>query len=279
MVPDAPFLSWCESRGIASPLQLQGIGSNYRYLSSQTDLPAGSILSVPLDACLVANTKEVLAEKLLHEKTLGSKSEYAPYLQMLPPNLSAFQDFPRFWTDERRDLLFGLDGGQVERRIATDERKELDPWACACVCSRSNFLSDYRYSITPLLDFLNHDPNVGTAATISDDGVLELSTNQNWKCTPMLRFISTRSIAALFFRKVRVYKIVVIIGGDLIAQSRLELCSFCDDLCYDRRKWAMLLRVPQLPGSSSVLLLLFVGFSASPPRFGWRRCVALDSSK
>ena len=181
MVPDAPFLLWCESRGIASPLQLQGIESNYRYLTSPTDLPAGSILSVPLDACLVANTKEVLAEKLLHEKTLGSKSEYAPYLEMLPPDLNAFQDFPRFWTDERRDLLFGLDGGQVERRIATDERKELDPWAYACVCSRSNFLSDYRYSITPLLDFLNHDPNVGTAATISDDGVLELSTNQSWK--------------------------------------------------------------------------------------------------
>ena len=181
MVPDAPFLSWCESRGIASPLQLQGIDSNYRYLTSPTDLPAGSILSVPLDACLVANTKETLAEKLLHEKSLGPKSEYAPYLQMLPPDLSAFKDFPRFWTDERRDLLFGLDGGEVERRIATDERKELDPWAYACVSSRANFLSDYRYSITPLLDFLNHDPSVATSAAISEDGILDLATNRSWK--------------------------------------------------------------------------------------------------
>ena len=182
MVPNAPFLSWCESQGIASPLQLHGIGSDYRFLSSPTDLSAGSILRVPLDACLVANTKEVLAEKLFHEKSLGSKSEYAPYLQMLPPDLSAFQDFPRFWTDERRDLLFGLDGGQVERRIATDERKELDPWAYACVSSRANFLSDYRYSITPLLDFLNHDPSVETYASISEeDGILDLATKRSWK--------------------------------------------------------------------------------------------------
>lgn len=100
MVPNAQFVSWCESRGIASPLQLQeGIDSNYRYLSPPTELYAGSILSVPLDACLVANTKEVLSEKLFHEKSLGSKSDYAPYLQMLPP-LSSFQDFPRFWTDD-----------------------------------------------------------------------------------------------------------------------------------------------------------------------------------
>ena len=182
MVPDAPFHSWCESRGITSPLKLQGLGSDYRYLSPTDALSAGSsILSVPLDACLVANTKEVLAEKLYHEKSLGSKSEYAPYLQMLPPDLNAFQDFPRFWSDERRDLLFGLDGGQVERRIATDERKELDPWAYAVVSSRSNFLCDYRYSITPFLDFLNHDPLVGTSATISDSGILDLATNRSWK--------------------------------------------------------------------------------------------------
>ena len=182
MVPMSPLLSWCESRGIVSPLQLQGIDSTYRYLSTSADLSAGSsILSVPLDACLVANTKEELAEKLVREKSLGSDSEYAPYLQLLPPDVEAFREsFPRFWSDERRDLLFGFDGGQVERRIATDERKELDPWAYACVSSRSNFLSDYRYSITPLLDFLNHDANVGTSATIEND-TLDLSTNRNWK--------------------------------------------------------------------------------------------------
>jgi len=150
-------------------------------MSTSADLSVGSsILSVPLDACLVANTKEELAEKLAHEKSLGKSSEYAPYVQMLPPDLDAFRDFPRFWSDERRDLLFGLDGGEVERRIATDERKELDPWAYACVSSRSNFLSDYRFSITPLLDFLNHDPLVETSATI-ENGVLNLSTNKNWK--------------------------------------------------------------------------------------------------
>ena len=182
MVPLSPFFSWCESRGIVSPLQLQGIDSSYRYLSTSADLSAGSsILSIPLDTCLVANTKEELAEKLVHEKSLGSASEYAPYLQLLPPDVEAFREsFPRFWSNERRDLLFGFDGGQVERRIATDERKELDPWAYACVSSRSNFLSDYRYSITPLLDFLNHDANVGTSATIEND-TLDLSTNRNWK--------------------------------------------------------------------------------------------------
>ena len=184
MVPTSPFLSWCESQGIVSPLQLQGIDSTYRYLSTSADLSAGSsILSVPLDACLVANTKEELAEKLVHEKSLGSDSKYAPYLQLLPPDVEAFREsFPRFWSDERRDSLFGFDGGQVERRIATDERKELDPWAYACVSSRSNFLrssSDYRYSITPLLDFMNHDANVGTSATI-ENGILDLSTNRNW---------------------------------------------------------------------------------------------------
>jgi len=151
-------------------------------LSTSADLSAGcSILSIPLDTCLVANTKEELAEKLVREKSLGSDSEYAPYLQLLPPDVEAFREsFPRFWSNERRDLLFGFDGGQVERRIATDERKELDPWAYACVSSRSNFLSDYRYSITPLLDFLNHDANVGTSATIEND-TLDLSTNRNWK--------------------------------------------------------------------------------------------------
>mmetsp|Transcript_39652 Transcript_39652/g.81503 ORF Transcript_39652/g.81503 Transcript_39652/m.81503 type:complete len:334 (-) Transcript_39652:718-1719(-) len=179
MRPEAPFLSWCTAQGIASPLQLQGIGTSYRYLASPNDQPEGRILEVPLDACIVDSTKEALAERLAHERSIGSKSKYGPYLDVLP-DLESFSNFPRFWTPKRRDFVFDYDGGEVERRVATDERKELDPWAYACVSSRANFLNDYRYSLTPLLDFLNHLSTVGTSASINDEK-LSLSINRELK--------------------------------------------------------------------------------------------------
>ena len=176
MKAEAPFLSWCAAQGITSPLQLQGVGTSYRYLASPSDQAGGRILRAPLSACIIESTKEALAERLAHERSIGSKSKYAPYLDVLP-GLDSFADFPRFWAHERRDLVFDYDGGEVERRIATDERNGLDPWAYACVSSRANFLNDYRYSLTPLLDFLNHDCTVGTSASIGD-GELSLSINK-----------------------------------------------------------------------------------------------------
>jgi hypothetical protein len=41
------------------------------------------------------------------------------------------------------------------------------PWALACVDSRSNFLPDNAYSMTPrMLDMLNHDSRVKTSARV-----------------------------------------------------------------------------------------------------------------
>ena len=181
MIPDAPFTSWCTSQGIKSPLELKGVGSGYRYLAAKNDISSEeALLSVPLDACVIDDTKEGLAERLYHERSLGSESKYDAYIGVLP-DLDSFASMPRFWSPDRLARVSDFDGGQLEQRVATDAKKELDPWAYACVSSRSNFLNDFRYSLTPLLDMLNHDGTVGTSASISDEGELCLSVKEKAK--------------------------------------------------------------------------------------------------
>jgi len=76
-----------------------------------------------------------------------------------------------------RCLGFGIhrleritDGGQLEARMLNDKRDDLDQWALACVDSRANFLGQSgRFSMTPVLDMINHDSSVPTKARINKD--------------------------------------------------------------------------------------------------------------
>jgi len=187
-----PFLSWCASRGITTPLEVRVRSRDgYRYVvwrkeddnggGGRGDLPTAhdkdgkvNLLRCPLDACLVAPSGEELADRLSEEVRLGKESRWAPYLETLP-SLEDLRDMPRFWGGEdaerRFDLIGSGDGGWLHQAFLRDERRLIrasaDPWAVAVVDSRSNFLPDMTYSLTPVLDMINHDATVATSARVA----------------------------------------------------------------------------------------------------------------
>jgi hypothetical protein len=179
----ASFAAWSTSQGITTPLQLV-IEDSHRYMTlpsgdSQLFEEAGSsesvnLVAVPLDACMVADDSQALAERLIHEKSLGQDSKYAPWLDMFP-SLDDFQSMPRFWPPERLELVQKFDGGQLADRMKLDQLrfdKIDDQWALAVVDSRSNFLPDGTYSMSPMLDMFNHDYTIPTSATVEDGRLL-----------------------------------------------------------------------------------------------------------
>lgn len=211
----SPFISWCTSQGIISPLTLCGENSSYRYMSyeggagsnnnnfSITSSPTitGTILQVPLKACIIANSPEKLSEKLLQERNLGQESFYAPYIDILPQlydtddnnKSQQLQSLPRFWDEDKIELISNYDCGQLERRLQQDKRDEtfIDPWAFGCVSSRANYVLGHGYAMTPMLDMINHDNSVSTsakiisaAAVVGDDNgmgpILELSIKETY---------------------------------------------------------------------------------------------------
>ena len=211
----SPFISWCASQGIITPLTLYGESSTHRYMVydnpnfSITSSPtiSGNILQVPFKACIIADTTENLSIKLAYERDLGVDSLYAPYIDVLPKleeELEYYDDekqkkkysgslssLPQFWDEERIGIVTDGDGGQLERKLKEDEREGLDPWAYACVTSRANYIMGHGYAMTPILDMMNHDSSVSTSAKIvsdsgdkskssSNDNVLELSIQETF---------------------------------------------------------------------------------------------------
>lgn len=145
---------------------------------------SGNILNVPLSACIIADTPELLSQKLAKERELGSKSDFAPYIDALPSldseGVGPLSSMPRFWDSERIELVSAADGGQMERKLIEDERKDLDPWAWACVSSRANYVMGHGFAMTPILDMINHDSSVSTSAKIIDGNELQLSIDENF---------------------------------------------------------------------------------------------------
>ena len=95
-----------------------------------------------MNACIIAETPEKLSQKLAQERNLGQDSFYAPYIHVLPnletiskKDKNQLSSMPRFWDSERIELVSHADGGQIERKLKEDERKDLDPWAYAYVTS------------------------------------------------------------------------------------------------------------------------------------------------
>jgi hypothetical protein len=172
-----PFLAWSQAKGIKTPLDLVGEGSyrkmvlpsdTTKLMSQSTSKDLVQLVQAPLDACLVGEDFQTLVEKLKFEKRLGNDSEYSPWIDQFP-TLEEFSGMPRFWSQERLDFVSQFDGGQLQARMDQDKlrfNKVDDQWALACVDSRSNFLPDNTYSMTPLLDMLNHDSRVKTSARV-----------------------------------------------------------------------------------------------------------------
>jgi len=179
----APFLAWSQAKGISTPLELVSNGS-YRYMAlpaskdylmSQSKSPnLINVMTAPLDSCIVGEDWETLVEKLNYEKAKGPDSDFGPWLDLFP-TLEDFEGMPRFWKPERRELVRQYDSGQLEARMEIDRlrfNQVDDQWALAVVDSRSNFLPDNTYSMTPLLDMFNHKSNVKTSARV--DGANQL---------------------------------------------------------------------------------------------------------
>lgn len=186
----APFLAWCQARGVTTPLELVNTGG-YRYMAlpnnkdqllQQSKSPGlVNVVTAPLEACIVGDDWETLVEKLQYEKAKGSDSEYSPWLDLFP-TLPDLEDMPRFWNDQRREMVRTFDSGQLEARMGMDQlrfQQVQDPWALAIVDSRSNFLPDNTYAITPMLDMFNHKSTIQTSARVDGGNrfLLEVDTN------------------------------------------------------------------------------------------------------
>ena len=171
----APFLTWCQSKGVTTPLELRSDG-RYRYMAlpEDKDKLLGyykdpyllNVVTVPLEACIVGDTLESLVDKIKYETIKGLDSDYAPWLELLP-TLDDFQGMPRFWTSSRIDFVSTYDNGQLQARVDFDHlRCSIDPLAMAIVDSRSNFLPDNTFAMTPMLDMFNHKSDVKTSARV-----------------------------------------------------------------------------------------------------------------
>lgn len=179
------FKEWCTKKGIITPLDLQQRDKDYRYMeysdnesfANRPDKLNGPILRVPLKACIVGNTLEELSVNLAKERDMGQESEFSEYINVLPKlggeESSSLQQMPRFWSEEKKEKISEFDGGQLYHKVELDEQNhkssKLDPWAYACVTSRANYLMDKGYSMTPILDMINHDSNSKTTASIIED--------------------------------------------------------------------------------------------------------------
>lgn len=125
-----------------------------------------NLVRCPSKATIAAPSIQELADRLLFEKNLGEKSTYAPYMAVLPENCLTM---PRFWDPATLDDV--ADGGSLLEAVKEDQARvdaAPDPWALAMADSRANFLPDKSYSLTPLLDMINHDSSVKTSAEIVD---------------------------------------------------------------------------------------------------------------
>lgn len=165
------FLAWTASKGIETPLDLNERSDSSRYTTAKADVDiTEDILQVPISACITSDSLDGLAERLAYERKLESKSDYSPYIDVLPTlerDDSYLASLPRFWKSKRLERV--ADSGQLERRMMNDERNDLDQWALACVDSRANFLGDGMYAMTPFLDMINHDASVQTRAQVEKD--------------------------------------------------------------------------------------------------------------
>ena len=163
------FHSWCSSQGIKSSLEIRQDDDGYRYtVLNPTTKRTGqmNLLLAPLRSCLVADSSEQLADRLEFEKNLDSHSEYAPFIELFPPIESFQKTLPRFWKPDRLAPIDAADGGALSKMLQADDPRVnspfVDPWALACVDSRCHFLPDKRYSLTPILDMINHRSSVST---------------------------------------------------------------------------------------------------------------------
>lgn len=188
-----PFLAWADARGISTPLQLVSDG-NYRSMQIPPDITAQSLVSqmaitddvtdvvrVPLNTCIVGEDLPTLIEKLKFEKSLGDGSSYAPWLNLFP-SIDDFKDMPRFWNEDRLAFVKNYDGGQLNARLEIDEsriNKCDDQWALAIVDSRTNYLPDETYSLTPMLDMFNHDATYRTSARVDEERNLNLGVSSD----------------------------------------------------------------------------------------------------
>lgn len=188
---NASFLAWADAKGISTPLQLVG-DRNHRSMQIPPDITAKSIVSqsaesegitnvvkVPLESCIVGEDLPTLVEKLNFEKSLGDASTYAPWLDLFP-SIDDFKDMPRFWKQDRLDFVKKFDGGQLGARLEIEQTRTenyFDPWALAIVDSRTNYLPDETYSLTPMLDMFNHDATYKTSASVDDERILKLGVS------------------------------------------------------------------------------------------------------
>ena len=177
------FQAWCTAKAIQTSLQINESDQGFRYTTLRDDVspPASAdrfnLLQIPIEACITAGDSEGLVDRLAFEKSLGAASDYAPYIDTMP-SLESFQ-MPRFWSTQRLESV--TDGGQLERELNIDQlRYRKDPWALACVDSRCHFLPDGSYSLTPVLDMINHGPTVETSLRVdreSDEDLICLDVS------------------------------------------------------------------------------------------------------
>jgi hypothetical protein len=205
LVGFSAFEAWCKAQSIQTCLEIQQDSAGYRYASLKNDdhpdsLKAFSpLLQVPIKACLTAPSSEELADQLQYHIGLVSESPFHPYLNLFP---ASFEHLPRYWS---RDLLLSIpDGGLLYQAAMEDDELRLGnfpqlAWELAVVDSRSHFLPNGDYSLTPVLDMMNHDAQVETRLRVKDDELLTLSVHDPvWEQAQKTRQEETQTLWSRF---------------------------------------------------------------------------------
>jgi len=140
--------------------------------------PGDTVLVVPDDACLTADTAQELAVTLAQELRLGKRSRWHQYLAFLPTELAGM---PMFWNAKQRRMLHGT--GCLERVQQQEAAAEMfDDGSTAL--SRA-LVSAYSFDLgpqddpipamVPLFDALNHREGLCNVRLSHDPDREELS--------------------------------------------------------------------------------------------------------
>jgi len=99
---------------------------------------------------------------------MGGNSKCAPHISVLPDHQSTFSNVPRFWSPECFKCIM-MDLARIVAQEEQRAKSSPDPWALACVDSRTNILADGSCALTPMLDAVNHDASVEMSTKVKND--------------------------------------------------------------------------------------------------------------
>lgn len=173
------YVQWlAASSVVAPPVEFVGRTTVATTVIAKHDL----LSSTPLEVCMVADSPDALAERLVAEKQKGESSLWWPYVDMLP---QSFPEMPLFWKDEE---VAAVQDDEVAAAVLGDPTRpavQSAPdfaWAKACVLSRAAAIDDTdQVALVPMLDAFNHSPWVDDTHSSTDGRAIVLRSSGSFR--------------------------------------------------------------------------------------------------